>query len=94
MEPRSVDYHDYVKIYQKKHTETFQLLISTEAKLAVATEYAQELQQKLTEILAENEDLRSQLNKKAGAPKRKAAPANDTYVDAAGVWIINYGKRF
>ena len=85
MEPRSGDYQDYVKIYQKKYNEIFQVLVSTEAKLAVASEYAQEVQTKLVEVLAENEDLRSQLNKKAGAPKRKVAPANDTYVDAAGV---------
>jgi uncharacterized small protein (DUF1192 family) len=86
MEPRSVDYQDYVKIYQKKHGETFQLLVSTEAKLVVATEYASELQAKIVELQAENESLQSQLNKKAGAPKRKVEPAkNDSYQDASGV---------
>ena len=71
MEPRSVDYPDYVKVYQGKCQELFQQLVSVEAKLLVATEYAGELIQVVEKLQAENKSLQSKLNKKA--PARKAA---------------------
>lgn len=78
MEPRSVGYEDYVKIYQAKYQEVFQQLISAEAKLAVATEYAGQLQELVLKMQEENKTLQSQLNKKA--PAKKAASASD-YAD-------------
>ena len=69
MEPRSVGYEDYVKIYQAKYQELFQQYISAEAKLNVATEYAGQLQELVVELQEENKTLQSRLNKKAPAKK-------------------------
>ena len=85
MEPRKVDYSDYVTIYQAKYQELFSQCISFEARLNVVTEYATELQNKILELQQENEDLKSQLNKKAPVSKRKSATTESTFLDAEGV---------
>ena len=75
MEPRAVDYPDYVKIYQTKCQELFQQLVSVEAKLGVASEYAAQLQEIIVQLQEENKTLQTQLNKKAAPLKKK--PADD-----------------
>jgi len=78
MEPRAVEYQDYVKIYQSKYQELFAQFISAEAKLVVATEYASDLQELILKLQEENKTLQSKLNKRAAAKK----PA-DNYQDAS-----------
>ena len=90
MEPRSVDYPDYVKVYQVKSQEMFQQIISLEAKLLVATEYAGQLQEVLVKLQEENKTLQLQLNSKKPASKKAVAT---NFEEASGVWL-NYGKRF
>lgn len=87
MEPRKVDYSDYVTIYQAKYQELFNQSISFEARLNVVSEYATDLQQTILELQAENERLRSELNKKATTSRKKsvAATSESTFVDAEGV---------
>ena len=85
MEPRKVDFSDYVSIYQVKYQELFSQCISYEARLNVVSEYATDLQNKLLEPQKENEDLKSQLNKKAHVSKRKSATTESTFIDASGV---------
>ena len=84
MEPRQVDYPDYVKLYQSKYQELFNQFISAEAKLLVATEYATDLKEVIIQLQEENASLKSQLNKKA-TPKRKAVANEDSFVDAEGI---------
>ena len=81
MEPRSVDYPDYVKVYQIKSQEMFQQIISLEAKLLVATEYAGELQELAAKLQQENISLQNQLNSKKPATKKAAA----NFEEASGV---------
>lgn len=81
MEPRSVDYADYVKVYQVKCQELFQQNISLEAKLSVATEYAGELQQLIVQLQEDNKTLQSKLNSKKPATKK----AETNFEEASGV---------
>ena len=78
MEPRAVDYPDYVKLYQAKYQELFQQYLSAEAKNIVMNEYLTELQTALVQLQEENKTLQTQLNKKAAPLKRKPAE-DDTY---------------
>jgi len=80
MEPRAVEYQDYVKIYQTKYQDLFTQLISTEAKLLVATEYATDLQELIINLQEENKTLQSKLNKRAAA-KKPASNYQDASVD-------------
>jgi len=80
MEPRAVEYQDYVKIYQNKYQDLFTQLISTEAKLLVATEYATELQELILTLQKENATLSAKLNKRAAA-KKTASNYQDASVD-------------
>ena len=84
MEPRQVDYPDYVKLYQAKYQELFNQFISCEAKLLVATEYAADLKDVIIKLQEENASLQTQLNKKA-TPKRKAVATEDSFADAEGI---------
>lgn len=81
MEPRSVDYADYVKVYQVRCQELFQQNISLEAKLAVASEYAGELQQVIMQLQEDNKTLQSTLNSKK--PPTKKADTN--FEEASGI---------
>lgn len=87
MEPRKVDFSDYVTIYQAKYQELFNQSISFEARLNVVSEYATELQEKILELQNENAHLKSELNKKATSSRKKspAEPSESTFVDAEGV---------
>lgn len=81
MEPRSIGYEDYVKIYKVKYQESIQQNISLEAKLLVATEYAGELQQLVMKLQEDNKTLQNQLNSKKPATKKAAA----NFEEASGV---------
>lgn len=81
MEPRSVGYEDYVKIYKAKYQESIQQNISLEAKLLVATEYAGELQKLVMKLQEDNKTLQSQLNSKKPATKKAAT----NYEEATGI---------
>ena len=82
MEPRSVDYPDYVKVYQTKCQELFSNNVSLEARLIVATEYAAQLQEVIVQLQEQNKTLQSQLNSKKPATKKAAAT---NFEEASGV---------
>ena len=87
MEPRAVDYPDYVKLYQSKYQELFQQYLSSEAKNMVMSEYVADLQALLVQLQEENNSLKSQLNKKAAPSRKKSAASTEesTFIDASGV---------